>query len=112
MSSSAWSKRRLLIRPYLASVSRGEMFIILSGGMAGVAGTVMALYASILGPVVPDALGHILAASFISAPAAIVFAVILVPPEGQPTGQHLSCRRPITAPWRPLPAEPAKAPPC
>ena len=79
----------LLIRPYLASVSRGEMFIILSGGMAGVAGTVMALYATILGPVVPDALGHILAASFISAPAAIVFAVILVPPEGQATGQHL-----------------------
>jgi CNT family concentrative nucleoside transporter len=79
----------LLIRPYLASVSRGEMFIILSGGMAGVAGTVMALYGSILGPVVPDALGHILAASFISAPAAIVFAVILVPPEGQATGQHL-----------------------
>ena len=79
----------LLIRPYLASVSRGEMFIILSGGMAGVAGTVMALYASILGPVVPDALGHILAASFISAPAAIVFAVILVPPEGPATGQHL-----------------------
>jgi CNT family concentrative nucleoside transporter len=79
----------LLIRPYLASVSRGEMFIILTAGMAGVAGTVMALYASILGPVVPDALGHILAASFISAPAAIVFAVILVPPEGVPTGRHL-----------------------
>ena len=79
----------LLIRPYLASVSRGEMFIILTAGMAGVAGTVMALYASILGPVVPDALGHILAASFISAPAAIVFAVILVPPEGAPTGRHL-----------------------
>jgi CNT family concentrative nucleoside transporter len=59
----------LLIRPYLASVSRGEMFIILTAGMAGVAGTVMALYASILGPVVPDALGHILAASFISAPS-------------------------------------------
>jgi len=79
----------LLIRPYLASVSRGEMFIILTGGMAGVAGTVMALYASILGPVVPDALGHILAASFISAPAAIVFAVIMEPPEGPPTGRHL-----------------------
>lgn len=79
----------LLIRPYLASVSRGEMFIILTGGMAGVAGTVMALYASILGPVVPDALGHILTASFISAPAAIVFAVILVPPDGAPTGRNL-----------------------
>ncbi|MDS4054193.1 nucleoside transporter C-terminal domain-containing protein [Accumulibacter sp.] len=76
----------LLIRPYLGSVSRGELFIIMTGGMAGVAGTVMALYASILAPVVPDALGHILAASFISAPAAIVFSVILVPPEAAPTG--------------------------
>ena len=79
----------LLIRPYLASVNRGELFIIMTGGMAGVAGTVMALYASILGGVVPDALGHILAASFISAPAAIVFAVLLVPPAGPPTGRHL-----------------------
>jgi CNT family concentrative nucleoside transporter len=80
----------LLIRPYLAAVSRGELFIIMSSGMAGVAGTVMALYASILGPVVPDALGHILAASFISAPAAITFAVILVPPAGAPSGRHLA----------------------
>lgn len=83
----------LLIRPYLAKVGQGEMFIIMSAGMAGVAGTVMALYASILGPVVPDALGHILAASFISAPAAIVFAVILVPPEGPPTGWNLGFPR-------------------
>lgn len=79
----------LLIRPYLGSVSRGELFIIMTGGMAGVAGTVMALYASVLAPVVPDALAHILAASFISAPAAIVFAVMLVPPEGAPTGGRL-----------------------
>jgi len=80
----------LLIRPYLAGVSRGELFVIMTAGMAGVAGTVMALYASVLGAIVPDALGHILAASFISAPAAIVFAVLLVPPEGEPTGRHLS----------------------
>ena len=80
----------LLIRPYLAAVSRGELFIIMSSGMAGVAGTVMALYAGILGPVVPDALGHILAASFISAPAAIAFAAILVPPAGAPSGRHLA----------------------
>jgi len=83
----------LLVRPYLAKVNHGELFIILSAGMAGVAGTVMGLYASILGPVVPDALGHILAASFISAPAAIVFSVILVPPEGPPTGRHLKLPR-------------------
>jgi CNT family concentrative nucleoside transporter len=83
----------LLVRPYLAKVSTGELFVILSAGMAGVAGTVMGLYASILGPVVPDALGHILAASIISAPAAIVFSVILVPPEGAPSGRDLELPR-------------------
>jgi len=77
----------LLVKPYLARVSRGELFIILSAGMAGVAGTVMALYAGILADRVPGALGHILAASFISAPAAIVFSVLMVPPEGPPTGR-------------------------
>jgi CNT family concentrative nucleoside transporter len=79
----------LLVKPYLARVSRGELFIILSAGMAGVAGTVMALYAGIVGPRVPDALGHILAASFISAPAAIVFAVLMIPPEGAPSGRDV-----------------------
>ena len=83
----------LLVRPYLAQVSTGELFIILSAGMAGVAGTVMGLYASIVGPVVPDALGHILAASFISAPAAIVFSVVLVPPSGTPTGRDVDLPR-------------------
>ncbi len=79
----------LLVKPYLASVSRGELFIILSAGMAGVAGSVMALYASIVGPLVPGALGHILAASFISAPAAILFSVLMVPPEGAMTGSKI-----------------------
>ncbi len=84
----------LLVKPYLGRVSRGELFIILAAGMAGVAGTVMALYAGIVGPRVPDALGHILAASFISAPAAIVFSVLMVPPEGPPTGREVSLPRP------------------
>lgn len=83
----------LLVKPYLARVSRGELFIILAAGMAGVAGTVMALYAGIVGPRVPGALGHILAASFISAPAAIVFAVLLVPPVGEPTGRNVELPR-------------------
>lgn len=80
----------LLVRPYLARVNRGELFMILAAGMAGVAGTVMALYAGILGPRVPGALGHILAASFISAPAAIVFAALMVPPVGPPTGRQVT----------------------
>ena len=83
----------LLVKPYLARVNRGELFIILAAGMAGVAGTVMALYAGIVGPRVPGALGHILAASFISAPAAIVFAVLMVPPVGQPTGRNVELPR-------------------
>ena len=83
----------LLVKPYLARVNRGELFIILAAGMAGVAGTVMALYAGIVGPRVPGALGHILAASFISAPAAIVFAVLMVPPVGQPTGRNVDLPR-------------------
>jgi CNT family concentrative nucleoside transporter len=83
----------LLVKPYLARVNRGELFIILAAGMAGVAGTVMALYAGIVGPRVPGALGHILAASFISAPAAIVFAVLMVPPVGEPTGRNVELPR-------------------
>ncbi|MBK7017695.1 MAG: nucleoside:proton symporter [Sulfuritalea sp.] len=83
----------LLVKPYLARVNRGELFIILAAGMAGVAGTVMALYAGIVGPRVPGALGHILAASFISAPAAIVFAVLMVPPVGEPTGRKVALPR-------------------
>ena len=70
----------LLVRPYLAQMSRSELFITMSCGMAGIAGTVMVLYASILGPVIPDAMGHILIASIVSAPAAIVVSVLMVPP--------------------------------
>ena len=80
----------LLVKPYLSRVNRGELFVILAAGMAGVAGTVMALYAGIVGPRVPGALAHILAASFIRAPAAIVFSALMVPPVGEPTGRNLS----------------------
>lgn len=75
----------LFIRPYLARMSRGELFMVMTCGMATIAGTMMVLYASILGPVVPDAMGHILSASIISAPAAIVVAALMVPPQGRPT---------------------------
>lgn len=79
----------LFIRPYLAQLSRGELFIVMTCGMAGIAGTVMVIYASILGPVIPDALGHILIASIISAPAAIVISVLMVPLSGAPTSGDL-----------------------
>jgi len=79
----------LLVRPYLAQMSRCELFITMSCGMAGIAGTVMVLYASILGPVIPDAMGHILIASIVSAPAAIVVSVLMVPPERKMTSGDL-----------------------
>jgi concentrative nucleoside transporter, CNT family len=69
----------LLIRPYLARMERGELFALMSCGMAGVAGTVMVLYAMVLTPVIPDALGNILVASVISTPAALAVAGIMVP---------------------------------
>jgi CNT family concentrative nucleoside transporter len=69
----------LLIRPYLAKLTRAELFMLFSVGLATVAGTVFVLYATILEPVVPGALGHILVASFMSLPGAILIARIMVP---------------------------------
>src|ERR1700756_1743431 len=69
----------LLIRPYLARMQRGELFAVMSCGMAGVAGTVMVVYATMLGPVIPDALSNILICSVISTPAALAVAALMVP---------------------------------
>jgi CNT family concentrative nucleoside transporter len=69
----------LLVRPYLAGMSRGELFATMTVGMAGVAGTVLALYASILEPVLPGAAGHLIVASVISVPAALLLAELMVP---------------------------------
>ncbi len=69
----------LLVRPYLARMQRGELFALMTCGMAGVAGTVMVIYASFLAPIVPNALGNILIASVISTPAALAIAALLVP---------------------------------
>jgi len=74
----------LVVRPYLAALSRGELFIVMTCGMATIAGTVMVLYATVLEPVVPNAMGHILAASLISAPAAIIVSALMIPPQGPP----------------------------
>ncbi len=76
----------LLVRPYLGRVSRGELFAIMVGGMASIAGTVLFLYASILGPKEPGAVAHLLIASILSAPAALVIAFLMVPPQGALTG--------------------------
>jgi CNT family concentrative nucleoside transporter len=69
----------LLVRPYLASMSRGELFALMTCGMAGIAGTMMVIYATILGPIIPNALGFILIASVISTPAALAVSAIMIP---------------------------------
>jgi CNT family concentrative nucleoside transporter len=81
----------LLVRPYLARLSRGELFAVMAGGMASIAGTVLFLYGSILGRVMPDAVAHLLIASILSAPAALVIAFLMVPP-GLTSGETLTLK--------------------
>ena len=77
----------LLIRPYLPQLSRSEMFVVMTGGMAGIAGTVFVLYATILANAIPNAAGHIAVCSVLGAPAAIFISLIMVPdPEQKHTG--------------------------
>jgi len=75
----------LFIRPYLIKLSRSELFMVMTCGLSTVAGTVMVLYAAILGPHIDNVLGHILTASLISAPAALMIARIMVPDQGENT---------------------------
>jgi CNT family concentrative nucleoside transporter len=82
----------LLVKPYLARVSRGELFAIMAAGMASIAGTVLFLYASILGRTLPDAVAHLLIASILSAPAALAVSFLMVPPAGEATGGELELR--------------------
>jgi concentrative nucleoside transporter, CNT family len=69
----------LFIRPYLAKLTRSELFIVMTGGMAGIAGTVLVIYATLLGPIIPDAAAHFVIASVMGAPAAILVSLIMVP---------------------------------
>lgn len=75
----------LLIRSWLERLTRSELFALMACGMATIAGTMMALYATVLGGVLDNAMGHILTASVISAPAAVTVARIMVPETGEPT---------------------------
>lgn len=69
----------LLIRPYLARLTRSELFMLFSVGLATVAGTVFVLYATVLAPALPGALGHILIASVLSVLGALMIGRIMIP---------------------------------
>ncbi|WP_428388592.1 NupC/NupG family nucleoside CNT transporter [Mucisphaera sp.] len=77
----------LVIKPYLAGLTKSELFAVMTGGFATIAGSVMAIYISMLG----SELGpHLLAASVMSAPAAFVFAKVMIPEVEEPkTGSHM-----------------------
>ncbi|WP_322516675.1 nucleoside transporter C-terminal domain-containing protein [Rhodopseudomonas palustris] len=81
----------LFIRPYLAQLTRSELFLVMTGGMAGIAGTVLVLYATLLAPHLPDAAAHFVIASVLGAPAAILISLIMVPEtEPRATGGALA----------------------
>ena len=71
----------LLVRPYMKTIGRGDLFVIMVAGMATIAGTVMVLYATFLRDVIPNAIAHLLTASILNAPAAVVIARLMVPGE-------------------------------
>lgn len=81
----------LLIRPYLNNMGRGALFATMVAGMATLAGTVLVLYAAILEPHVPGAAGHLIAASLMNAPAALMLSRLAVPEgfQGGPIAAHI-----------------------
>jgi CNT family concentrative nucleoside transporter len=72
------------IRPYLEKMTRSELCTILTAGMATIASTVLAIYILILQKQFPTIAGHLVSASFLSAPAAIIMSKLLMPETGKP----------------------------
>jgi CNT family concentrative nucleoside transporter len=70
------SESPLVIRPYLARLTPSQLFAVMTVGMSGVAGTILAAYASLLGPA---SLPYLLAASFMAAPGGLLMAKIIMP---------------------------------
>ena len=75
----------LFIRRSITKLSESELFMVMTLGMATVAGTVLVLYATFLGQVIPNAVGHIFTASILSIPASILIALTLIPQTTDPT---------------------------
>ena len=71
----------VMIRPYVAALTRSEMFLVMTAGLATVAGTVLVAYMGLVGP---EHSAHLIAASFMSAPAAVALAKLWVPEQDEP----------------------------
>ena len=69
----------LLVRPYIARMTHYELLLLMTAGMSTIAGSVMVIYAAMLGPLLDGVLGHLLTKSVMSVPASILFAHLLLP---------------------------------
>ena len=74
----------LVVKPYVERMTESELMAVMTAGLATISGTVLAAYAGMLLPYHPDAAGHLIAASVMSAPAALVMAKLLVPETSEP----------------------------
>ncbi len=80
----------LLVRPYLARISRSDLFVVMTAGMSTIAGTMLVLYATFLKDVIAEPEGHLLTASILSAPAAVVIARVMVPATDDDAEENLT----------------------
>ncbi len=71
----------LLIKPYLKKLSRSDLFVLMTTGMCTVAGTVFALYVTVLENVIPDIAGHLILSSLLSVFSGVMVAQIIIPPK-------------------------------
>src|SRR5687767_7016787 len=78
----------LLVRPYLARMTQYELLLVMTAGMATIAGSVMVIYSAMLGEQMNGVLGQLITKSIMSVPAAILFAHLLIP-EGNDSSQEL-----------------------
>jgi len=69
----------MVVRAYLKEMSESEFFVLMTCGMSTIAGTMMVLYASVLSPLVPGVVGHLLAASVINIVGAVYLSKMLMP---------------------------------
>lgn len=83
----------LLIKPYLARLSSSELFAVMIAGMATIAGSMMAIEATIISQVVPNAVGHLLSASLITLPAVVYISHLLMPNTGAVTSHDRAIDR-------------------
>ena len=77
----------LVVRAYFARMSRADLFQVMVLAMATISGAILILYATTLSRTVPDAVGHMISASLISLPAALLIAKLMVPGEASAEGE-------------------------